>query len=149
MASGLQDTFSVQIMDHILGTTQHTYVAAPLYLALGTDAAPTGASATGFTECQTAHTAGGGYSRQAITFAAAATTAVGAVRSTNSASCSFGPCAGTAWGTLKSWALYNTVSGAGTRRVQGPLTDQTKVVGIGDSATVAAGAITIDCTSGA
>ena len=138
----LQDTFSCQMMDHILGTAQHTYVAAPLYLALGTDAAPNAASASGFTECQTSGQAGGGYTRQAITFAACATTAVGTAVATNSASCSFGPCAGTAWGTLKSFAVYN-VSGAGTRRIQGALTDQTKVVGIGDSATVAAGAITI------
>jgi len=131
-------------MDHILGTTQHTYVAAPLYLALGTDAAPTGASATGFTECQSPGTSGGGYSRAAITFAACATTAVGTAVATNSASCSFGPCAATAWGTLKSWALYNvSITTNQTRRIQGVLTDQTKVVGIGDSATVAAGAITL------
>jgi hypothetical protein len=131
----LQDTFSCQIMDHILGTTQHTYVAAPLYLALGTDTTP---SSSVFTECQTSGQSGGGYTRQAITFAAA--TGVGIA--TNSASCSFGPCAGTAWGTLKSFAVFN-VSGAGTRRIQGVLTDQTKIVGIGDSATVAAGAITV------
>ena len=142
----LQDTFSAQIMDHILGTTQHTYVAAPLYLALGTDASPNGASASGFTECQTSGQSGGGYTRQAITFAAASVATVGGtINATNSASCSFGPCAGTAWGTLRSFAAYN-VSGAGTRRIQGVLTDQTKVVGIGDSATVAAGAITITAT---
>ena len=130
--SPLSDAYEETVLDHILGTTELTFDAT-VWLALGTDAAPDKAT---FTEIATDR----GYARKSIAFSSA----VGGV-ATCSSSASFGPCSGTAWGTLKSFAIYDT-SAAGTRVIQGSLTDQTKVVGIGDSATVAAGAITVTAT---
>ena len=128
----LSDAYEETVLDHILGTAELTFDAT-VFLALGTDAAPDKST---FTECNSA----AGYARQAVTFAAAS----GGV-ATNSSTATFGSCSGTAWGTLKSFAIYDT-SSAGTRVTQGSLTEQTKVVGIGDSATVAAGAVTVTAT---
>ena len=132
----LSDAYEDSVLDHILGTAELTFDST-IFLALGSDASP---NKTTFTEITTAGSAG--YSRQAITFNAAGTDGV----AENAAgTLTFGPCTGTAWGTLKSFGLY-TASTGGTRIIQGALTDQTKVVGIGDSATVAAGAITVTAT---
>lgn len=126
----LSDAYEEKVLDHILGTTECTFDST-IFLGLGTDASP---ARDTFTECST----DAGYARQAIVFSAAsgtsATNAVGTL--------TFGPCTGTAWGTLKSFGLF-TASAAGSRILQGALTDQTKVVGIGDSATVVGGAITV------
>ena len=127
----LSDEYEDKVLDHILGTTELTFDAT-VFLALGTDASP--AKAT-FTEIGT----GMGYSRQAIVFNAAGTDGI----AENAAgTLTFGACSATAWGTLKSFAIY-TLSAAGSRVIQGALTDQTKVVGLGDSATFAAGSVTV------
>ena len=105
-----------------------------IYLALGSDTTP---SRTVFTEITTAGT--NGYARQDITFSAAGTDGI----AENAAgTLTFGPCETTNWGAVKSWAIY-TASTAGTRYLQGALTDQTKIANIGDSVTVAAGAVVV------
>jgi hypothetical protein len=127
----LSDDYEDIVLDQIFGVTQMTYDST-LFLALGTDASP---NKTTFTEIAT----GMGYARQAIAFNAAGTDGI---TENSGSTITFGPCSSTAWGTLKSFAIY-TASSAGTRIIQAALTDQTKVVGLGDSATVAAGAITV------
>jgi hypothetical protein len=134
----LSDATEETVLDHILGTTELVF-NTNIFLALGTDATP---SKSTFTEVQTPAT--GGYSRQAVTFAAAA----GGVATNSSGTHTFGACSGTSWATIKSFALWTdeTATAASNRMLQGPLTDQTKVVGIGDSVTVAAGAISVTAT---
>lgn len=133
----LSDQYEDSTLDHILGTTELTFDAT-VFLALGTDASP---NKTTFTEVQTPAT--GGYSRQAVTFSASA----GGV-ATNATAVTFGACSGTAWATVKSFAIWKleTATATANRILQGALTDQTKVVGIGDSVTVAAGAISVTAT---
>jgi hypothetical protein len=132
-ASSFSDTCEDLILDHILGTTNMTF-DTQVYLALGSDTTP---SKTTFTEIVTPATLG--YARQEITFNASGTDGV----ADNAAgTLTFGPCSTTNWGTIKSFAIMTAVTG-GTRLLQGALTDQTKVVNIGDSATVAAGAIVV------
>jgi len=134
----LSDAYEDTTLDHILGTTELTFVT-DVFIALGTDASP---NKTTFTECQVPGT--GGYSRQAATFAASS----GGVATNSSGTHTFGACSGTAWGTLKSFALWKdeTATATANRIIQGALTDQTKVVGIGDSVTIAAGAISVTAT---
>lgn len=120
------------VLDQILGVTQMTYDSS-LYMALGSDTTP---SKSTFTEITTPGS--NGYARQAITFNASGTDGI----AENSGSLTFGPCATTNWGTLKSFAIY-TASSGGTRVIQAALSDQTKTISIGESATVAAGAITV------
>ncbi len=141
MSSGLSDATEETVLDHILGTTDLPF-NTNIWLALGTDATP---SKTTFTEVQTPAT--GGYARQAVTFAAASA----GVATNSSGTHTFGSCSGTAWGTVRSFALWTdeTSTVVSKRMIQGPLSDQTKVVGIGDSVTVAAGAITVSVTAGA
>ena len=132
--SCVSDVFSEDILDHILGTTTMGAYDTTLFLALGSDTTP---SRTVFTEICTAGTLG--YNRQAVTFNAAGTDGI----AENAAgTLTFGPNITTNWGAIKSWAVYDTVTG-GVRRLQGALTDQTKIANIGDSVTVAAGAIVI------
>jgi hypothetical protein len=134
----LSDATEETVLDHILGTTNLAF-ATDIWLGLGTDASP---SKSTFTEVQTPGT--GGYSRQAVTFAAAS----GGVATNSSGTHTFGACSGTSWATIKSFALWTAETATATagRMLQGPLTDQTKVVGIGDSVTVAAGAISVTAT---
>jgi hypothetical protein len=126
----LSDAYEEKVLDHILGTTECTFDNT-VFLGLGTDASPARAT---FTEVST----DAGYTRQAIVFAAASGTSA----ANDTGTLTFGPCSGTAWGTLKSFGLF-TASSGGSRILQGALTDQTKVVGLGDSATVVGGAITV------
>jgi len=126
----LADDSEEKVLDHILGTTEYTFDAT-VFLGLGTDASPARAT---FTEVPT----GVGYARQAIVFSAAS----GSTATNAAGTLTFGSCSGTAWGTLKSFGIF-TASAAGSRVLQGALTDQTKVVGIGDSATVVGGAIVV------
>ena len=134
----LSDATEETVLNHILGTTELAF-NTNIYLALGTDTTP---SKSTFTEVQTPGT--GGYSRQAVTFAGAS----GGVATNSSGTHTFGPCALTSWATIKSFALWTdeTSTVASKRMLQGPLSDQTKVVGIGDSVTVAAAAISVTAT---
>lgn len=132
--SAVSDTLSGLILDHILGTTDFDGAGLQLYAALGSDTTP---NRTTFTEITTAGT--NGYARQSVDFNASGTDGV----AENAAgTLTFGPCTTSNWGTIKSWALF-TASTGGTRYFQGALTDQTKVVNIGDSATIAGGAIVV------
>jgi len=126
----LSDAYEEKVLDHILGTTECTFDAT-VFLGLGTDASP---ARTTFTEVAT----DAGYTRQAIVFSGASGTSAANAAGT----LTFGPCSGTAWGTLKSFGIF-TASSGGSRILQGALTDPTKVVGIGDSATVVGGAIVV------
>jgi len=129
----LSDAYEDLVLDHILGTTELAFDAT-VFLALGSDATP---NKTTFTEIVTAGTKG--YARQAIVFNASGTDGI----AENAAgTLTFGPCTDTAWGVLKSFALFTAVTG-GVRITQGALSDQTKTVGVGDSATVGAGAIVV------
>ena len=132
----LSDAYEDAVLDHILGTTELTFDGT-IFLALGTDATP---SKTTFTEVATPGTLG--YARKAITFNASGTDGIAEGPATGAGTITFGPCTDTQWGTLKSFALY-TASTGGTRITQGALSDQTKVVGVGDSATVAEGSIVV------
>lgn len=133
----MSDYLEDVVLNHILGQAQHTFDTS-LFLALGTDASP---NKTTFTECATAGTLG--YARQAIEFDAAGTDGI----SQNAAgTLTFGPCTTSSWGMLKSWGIFDTVT-AGNRFFQGVLTDQTKTIQVGDSVTVAAGAIVVTLTS--
>lgn len=123
------------VLKHMLGLTSWT-MPAGCYTALGSDAAP---AKTVFTEIVTAGTLG--YARQTTVFNSPGTDGI----TENSALLTFGPDTTTNWGTLKSFAIYDAVT-AGNRLTQGALTDQTKVVNIGDSATIAIGAIIITAT---
>jgi len=121
------------VLDHILGTATLTFDAS-VFLALGSD---TTIDKNTFTEITTAGT--NGYDRKAIVFSAAGTDGI----AENAAgTITFGPCATVNWGTLKSFAIFDTIT-AGVRIIQGLLTDQTKVVNIGDSATFAAGTVVV------
>ena len=131
----LSDAYEDKVLDHILGTTNCTFDAT-VWLALGTDASP---NKTTFTEVG----AGVGYARQAVTFAASGTDGIA---ENSGATLTFGPCSTTPWGTIKSFAIFDT-SSAGTRIIQAATTDQTKVVNVADSVTVAAGAITVTATA--
>ena len=133
----LSDAYEDLVLDHILGTTDLTF-DTQIYLALGTDTTP---NKTTFTECATAGT--NGYARQAIEFAAAGTDGVTA---NGAGTLTFGPCETATWGTLKSWALFTAVTG-GTRIIQGSLTDTSKTIQVGDSVTVAEGAIQVTLTT--
>ena len=132
----LSDAYEDAVLDHILGTTELTFDST-IYLALGSDTTP---NKTTFTEITTAGTLG--YARKAIVFNASGTDGIAEGPSTGSGTITFGPCTDTPWGTLKSFALY-TASTGGTRITQGALTDQTKTVGVGDSATFAEGSIVV------
>lgn len=129
----LSDAYEDLVLDHILGTTELVFDNT-IFLALGSDTTP---NKTTFTEVVTAGTKG--YARQAIVFNASGTDGI-AENATGTLT--FGPCTDTAWGAIKSFALY-TASTGGTRITQGALADQTKTVGVGDSVTVAAGAIVV------
>jgi hypothetical protein len=135
MTSGLSGTTEDTMLDHILGRTELVFDTT-LFLALGTTAAP---NRTSFSEVMVPGE--GGYTRQAIEFDAAAD----GVAVNAAGTLTFGPCADTAWGTIRAFALWTdqTATAVTNRVLQGALTDQTKVVGIGDSVTVAAGAITV------
>jgi hypothetical protein len=135
----LSDAYEDLVLDHILGTTELVFDAT-VFLALGADATP---SKTTFTEVMTPTT--GGYSRQAIVFNASG---ADGIAENSAGTLTFGPCSGTAWSTVKSFAIWKdqTATATANRITQGPLTDQTKVVGLGDSVTVAAGAITVTAT---
>jgi hypothetical protein len=135
--SAISSTASGLILDHILGKTDWPFdTDSDIFLALGSDDAP---DRTTFTEIVTAGTKG--YARQVIVFDAATDDADNVVANATG-TLTFGPCDTTNWGTIKSWAIYSTVTG-GTRLLQGALTDPTKIVNIGDSATVAAGAVVV------
>jgi hypothetical protein len=127
----LAETFEDIVLDQILGTTEMTFDST-LYLALGSDDA---VDKSTFTEITTAGT--NGYARQAITF----TDASGG-QASNDAQIVFGPCATVGWGTVKSWAIYDAAT-AGNRRQQNVLSDQTKVVGVGDSYTFEIGTVVV------
>ncbi len=122
-------------VNHMLGTTSWTKPTS-VYVALGSDV--TAAKAT-FTEITTAGT--NGYARQVATWNASGTDGI----AENAGVLTFGPCTTVNWGTAKSFGIFDAAT-AGNRLTQGSLTDQTKVINIGDSATVAAGAIVVTAT---
>jgi hypothetical protein len=122
------DTAEDLVLDHILGTTELVFDAT-VFLALGTDDSP---SKTTFTELS-----GNGYARQAI---ASDPSSGGSTQSTDTLI--FGPCTGTAWGIIKSAALF-TADTAGTRIAQAALVDQTKFIGVNDTAIFDVGAVDV------
>lgn len=88
------------------------------YVALYTSATD---DAAGGTELS-----GNGYTRQSVTF-----TAPSGGQVTNSAVVTFGPCTGTAWGTVTHFAVYDAAA-SGNRLFHGALSSP-RTIAVGDS----------------
>ena len=130
--TGISNYAELKILDHMLGTTTWTKPTA-VYMALGTDTTP---SDTTFTEL-TVDTYG--YARQAVAFDAAASGAAN-----NTAIITFGPCSGTTWGTVKSFALYdNDGSPSGNMICYGSLSSPV-TIDVADRLEFAAGAVVVN-----
>lgn len=97
-----------------------------LYVAVGTSS-----SASGLT----GEPSGNGYSRQLSTFTISGNTG------TNSGAITFGPCTGTAWGTLSNVAIFDAATG-GNCIWQGALS-ASKTVSVGDSLQIAASNLSV------
>ena len=123
------DYLEDEILDHILGQAARNFTSpANLYLALGTAAAD-----NSFTEVETPGT--NGYSRQAITFAAASG---GSAASSNSQT--FGP-ATSDWASVSKFAIYDA-STLGNVLYYGDLTTA-RDAAVDDSIEFATGAVTV------
>lgn len=128
------DFLENKLLDHAFRNTAYTPASA-LYLALFT-AAPTDAG-PGAGEVSTSGT---GYARQSITpstgFSAAASGSIA-----NTGTISFAA-ATASWGTITHFAIFDSASGATNMLAWGALT-ASKTVGSGDTASFAAGQLTI------
>ena len=119
------------LLDHVLRNTTYTSPTT-VYLALYT---VTPSDAGGGTEVGS----GVGYTRQAITFGAAA---AGSITNTNAPQ--YGPCTTTAWGTIVAVGVFDA-STAGNLLIWGPLT-VSKTIAVSDEFKVPIGGqvITLD-----
>lgn len=117
--------FAENLVATWLFTTSSATRPTAWYLAVGTG--HTDAGLTG-------EPSGNGYARQQIVL-----TVSGAVATLSGAE-TFGPCTTTTWGTIASAAIYDA-SSAGNCLAVGSLTNS-RVVDVGDSLTVADGAVT-------
>lgn len=123
------DYLELEILDHVLGQGARNYTPATnLYLALGT-----AASDSSFTELETPGS--NGYSRQAITFAAAA---AGSAASSNAQT--FGP-ATSDWANATVFAIYDATT-LGNVIYYGNLTTA-RDAAVDDSIEFASGAVTV------
>lgn len=126
MTVELTDDASNLVLDWLLAVGTPTRPSG-CYVAIGT-----GATAAGLT----GEPVGSGYARQAATFSAAAGRATA-----NTNTITFGPCTGTAWGSITKFGIYSASTG-GTCLFAGSL-DVGKTVGVGDSVSFAVGEIDI------
>ena len=125
MANNLTDYGENQLLVWQLTTTAITRPTA-WYLAVG----------TGNTDITlTGEPSGNGYTRQSVTFTVTNDTAE------NSGAITFGPNTTSAWGTMASVAIFDASTG-GNCLWAGSLTDA-KAIAVGDSLTIAAGALTV------
>lgn len=126
--SAATDYLEDNLLNHILRNVTYTSPAT-VYVALFTTATTEAGGGTEVT--------GGGYARQAATFAAPS-----GGSTSNSAAITFGP-ATAAWGTVSHAAIFDAAV-AGNMLIHGPLTTP-KTVGVGDTTTFAVGALTVTC----
>lgn len=126
--SAATDYLEDALLNHILRNVAYTSPTT-VYAALFTTATT---EAGGGTEV-----AGGGYARQAVTFAVPT-----GGSTSNSAPVTFGP-ATAAWGTVTHFAIMDAVSG-GNMLIHNALTTP-KTIGVGDTATFATGNLTVTC----
>jgi hypothetical protein len=117
---------SVNLVLNFLMTANAVTRPTALHVAVGT-----GSSATGLS----GEPSGNGYARQLAAFTVSGTS------STNSATVTFGPCTGTAWGTLSDVAIFDAATG-GNCVWRGPLA-ASKTVAVGDSLQIAASGLSV------
>lgn len=117
---------SANLVLNFLMTANAVTRPTTLYVAVGT-----GSSASGLS----GEPSGNGYSRQIAAFTVSGTS------STNSATITFGPCTGSAWGTLSDVAIFDAAT-AGNCIWRGPLA-ASKTVAVGDSLQIAASGLSV------
>jgi len=128
------DYLENKLLDHAFRNTAYT-PATTLYLALFT-AAPTDAG-PGSGEVSTSGT---GYARAQVTPSTGFSAASGGLIA-NTGTVSF-TAATTAWGTITHFAIFDAATGSTNMLAWGALT-ASKTIGAGDTASFAAGALTI------
>jgi hypothetical protein len=140
MAGSKSDAYEVIALKlatgQVHGLAGLTGTLAGPYLALYTVAPSDSAAGT---EVSTSSTA---YARANTNGLWGAPTGTSPATVSNNAVITFATAAGTNWGTLVAFALFDAVT-AGNRLYWGDLTDATKAINIGDTASFAIGAITI------
>ena len=134
---GMTNYLESEILDHAFGEGGRDFTSpANLYLGLGGDALPIDSTQDSATFDEVTTPGSDGYSRQAISFDAAAGGAVvldGAV--------TFGPCASTNWGTVNSWCIFDASTG-GNELWRGNF-DNPRSISIGESLQIADEGITL------
>lgn len=96
--TGISNAAELLILDHMLGTEAWT-MPTGVWMGLSITDPATDVSFTELTDATY------GYVRQAVTFHEAATGAA-----TNDGVVTFGPCSGTGWGTVASFALFDAAT---------------------------------------
>jgi len=125
--SAMSDYLENAFLDHFTGTTSTTAPSA-IYLGLSTGSMNDDDSGT--------ELSGNGYTRQAITFASAASGSI-----SNNAAVEFPAATGSSWGSVSHWAIYDASTG-GNQLFHGSF-DTAKTIAVGDILKVASSSLTL------